>query len=674
MNITVAMRVIGGFSVISVLLLILGYVSISGLNKVGNASEEVSQLALPTVSGSSTLKAAFLNMGRLSFEGFVTSNRDDVVKKQESFAQSKENFDAALTKLREVVKNDEGLRSSVNSLDKLYEEYVTTNTKMFNAHLNAIDDHSKLEDIISNLEEYADDASTLLLDFTDLDEIEDSNALSKAAEIANTVEANMLSVITASSDYAKTEMIQRAELRSKDVTVVLDQIQQRFAEMEAAANGEDDSGTIEEVSDLLQQLTQSITSNDGLLAIKMNELSNIQASEQALKNADVKITEAISELDALNTMADDKASNIKQSVSMQISSSTTTTIVVVIISFALAGGIGYLSVMAITKPLARVNELLKIASSGDLTHRLDDSSKDEFGELSRNCNQLIDNLKDLINVINQRADQLASASGQTSTITLETTKSIEDQKSQISQIAAATTEMHTTSELVTKNADDTLVEIKAADSEAEKVKAISSDNKTTIQALANDVEQAADVINKLHQDSASIGGILDVIRGVADQTNLLALNAAIEAARAGEQGRGFAVVADEVRTLASRTQESTQEINAMIEVLQAGAEKAVTAMNQGKEQTTACVEQTEKAGEALNQITDAVHRAYEVSTRIEEAAKEQHSVSAQISERLESIVGIAEHTSVGAKQTADSSAEVAKLAEELQESISQFRV
>ncbi|GLR72696.1 HAMP domain-containing methyl-accepting chemotaxis protein [Agaribacter marinus] len=674
MNITVAMRVIGGFSVISVLLLILGYVSISGLNKVGNASEEVSQLALPTVSGSSTLKAAFLNMGRLSFEGFVTSNRDDVVKKQESFAQSKENFDAALTKLREVVKNDEGLRSSVNSLDKLYEEYVTTNTKMFNAHLNAIDDHSKLEDIISNLEEYADDASTLLLDFTDLDEIEDSNALSKAAEIANTVEANMLSVITASSDYAKTEMIQRAELRSKDVTVVLDQIQQRFAEMEAAANGEDDSGTIEEVSDLLQQLTQSITSNDGLLAIKMNELSNIQASEQALENADVKITEAISELDALNTMADDKASNIKQSVSMQISSSTTTTIVVVIISFALAGGIGYLSVMAITKPLARVNELLKIASSGDLTHRLDDSSKDEFGELSRNCNQLIDNLKDLINVINQRADQLASASGQTSTITLETTKSIEDQKSQISQIAAATTEMHTTSELVTKNADDTLVEIKAADSEAEKVKAISSDNKTTIQALANDVEQAADVINKLHQDSASIGGILDVIRGVADQTNLLALNAAIEAARAGEQGRGFAVVADEVRTLASRTQESTQEINAMIEVLQAGAEKAVTAMNQGKEQTTACVEQTEKAGEALNQITDAVHRAYEVSTRIEEAAKEQHSVSAQISERLESIVGIAEHTSVGAKQTADSSAEVAKLAEELQESISQFRV
>ena len=674
MKITVAMRVIGGFAVIPLLLLLLGFSSMSSLSKVGKASEEVSTLALPTVAGTSNLKVAFVNMGRLAFEGFVSKDKETVLSKRTEFNTSKERFDQTLQRLSDVVKNDEGLRASVNNLNVMYESYVETSNNMFDAHLGSIDLNSQIKDTISTLEENADDASSLLLDFTDLDEVSESEALSDAADIANTVESNMLSLLSVATDYSKTESMQRAEIRSKEVTVVLEQTQSRFEEMVQAADGQDSSGTIEEVQDLIAQISKSLSSGTGLVVTKMNELEQIDAAQNALLSADAKITEAIVELDSLNEMADEKAASIKETVAGRVSSSTVTIIGVVILSFVIAGGVGYVTVNAITRPLDRVNQLLKIAASGDLTHKLDDSSNDEFGVLAKNCNNLIGSLKELINAIHQRADQLAAASGETSTITLQTTASIEDQKSQISQIAAATTEMHTTSELVSTSAHDTLVEIKHADAEAEKVKKISAENKDTIQVLANEVQQAAEVINKLHQDSASIGGILDVIRGVADQTNLLALNAAIEAARAGEQGRGFAVVADEVRTLASRTQQSTQEINSMIEVLQAGAEKAVSVMNQGKEQTNACVAQTEKAGQALNLITDAVHRAYEVSTRIEHAAREQHTVSAQISERLENIVGIAEHTTVGAKQTAESSSEVARLAEELQSSISQFRV
>jgi methyl-accepting chemotaxis protein len=215
--------------------------------------------------------------------------------------------------------------------------------------------------------------------------------------------------------------------------------------------------------------------------------------------------------------------------------------------------------------------------------------------------------------------------------------------------------MHSTSQVVTKSAEDTLSQIKLADSEAEQIKVIYEENKRTVLVLARDVEEAAQVINKLHQASSlitDIGVILDVIRGVA-------------------------VVADEFRTLASRTRKSTQEINSMIEVLQAGAEKAVNVMNQGKEQTTICVEQTEIATIAtiaLESITDAVDKAYDVSSQVAQSAREQNVVSLEISEKLENIVNIAEETTIGANQTSESSHEVAKFAEESQGSVQQFRV
>lgn len=674
MRITVAHRVIGGFIVISLLLIALGISSIRSVSGIGKVSEELSSVALPTVASSSDLKASFLNMGRLTFEGFISTNNESVIQKQSEYATAKTNFDTIISRLTAVVSKEKELSLSAAGIQSVFDDYNASAQGMFAAHTKAIGLENALGKIVEQLEEKIDDSSSMLLDFGDLDEVADSRSLKTAASLTNDLESGLLTLLTSSTEYKNTKTLQRADLRRQEVIVILQQAKDRLSAIVAAANNEDSSGTIDSVTALVSEIEKLLTQPTGLLDTKIAQLKAVENAKSLLAESDLKITEGVEQLKVLNTLADKKAVQIKDSVAGQISSSTWTVILVIIGSLVIATGIAYLSVRAITIPLARVNKLLQIASSGDLTHRLDDSSTDEFGILASNCNRLIDNLKELINTINQRADQLAAASGQTSKITLQTTASIEDQKIQISQIAAATTQMHTTSELVSANADDTLKQIKHADLEAEKVKAISAKNKSTILVLANDVEQAAEVINKLHQDSASISGILDVIRGVADQTNLLALNAAIEAARAGEQGRGFAVVADEVRTLASRTQKSTQEINSMIEVLQAGAEKAVAVMNQGREQTIVCVQQTETAAEALNLITDAVHKAYEVSTRIEQAAREQHTVSAEISERLENIVGIAEQTTIGAQQTSESSAEVARLAEELQESIGRFKV
>ena len=674
MKITVATRVIGGFVAISALLIVISVVSLYNLNSIGSATEEVNDVALPTVAGSNALKASFLNMGRLTFESYIEEDLSDLKDKRASFDSAKDTFENEYNKLAQAVSNEPELRNTLNSVRESYDAYITNVEAMYKNHQMYLDLRNNIQDKLGDAEDNADDASTYLLDFSDLDAVQRDSNLRRAAEIGGQLETSLLSLLTVSYEYIKTETLVRSQTLGNEVDLVVEKVVTQLSEMVEAAGGRDDSGTLDDINDLVNDAINAIKANDGVVQLHVDRLERRNDAEQALNASDSNITQGVVALENLLNLADKKASHIENQVNGAITTGNTFVIVVVLISIAVAAFIGYVTVRAITRPLYRVNELLTVASSGDLTHRLDDSAQDEFGLLARNCNTLIGNLKELITAINVRAEQLAAASEQTSAVTAQTTHSIQDQKSQIGQVATATTEMHSTSQLVVQNAEDTLSQIRHADAEAENVRQISLENKNTIEILSRDVQEAADVINKLHQDSASIGGILDVIRGVADQTNLLALNAAIEAARAGEQGRGFAVVADEVRTLASRTQESTQEINAMIEVLQAGAEKAVSVMDQGKEQTAACVAQTEKATHALDIITDAVHKAHDVSSQIEQSAREQNTVSQEISEKLETIVGIAEETTAGAQQTSESSHEVARLAEELQQSIRQFKV
>ncbi len=670
MKLTVALRIIGGFGVISVLLLIIGLTSYSSLNNISDSTSQVNTISIPALENSATLKSEFVIMSKITLQAFYTDEVKKITAFETAFAVEKDAYDAAAKNLQSVVGNEPVLAASFKDVTGQYDEFIPTSNNLFSQLKKSLSLRDSINSKLSDLESNADDSASLILDFSDVRDV--SRRFPKAAEAASVLETSMNSMVSTVVDLTRTNAANTSETLSNEIKNRMTDIVAKMEIIKAEAGG-----AVDMVADLDEKITtinELLTAEDGILALKSNKLAAEASAAKLLATAEQQTTDASAALSKLLTKAREAAGEIQEESESSVTSAIVLIFGVMAFSFAAAAAIALWTRNSITTPLGKVNAILGVVASGDLTKQLDDSAQDEFGELARNCNQVIGNLRQLIQGIISRSTQLAAASEQTSAITVQSTAAIREQKSQVTQAATATTEMSSTSQGVLQSSNDALAEIKHADAEAERVKGISSNNKQTILQLSQEVEQASKVINKLHQDSASIGSILDVIRGIAEQTNLLALNAAIEAARAGEQGRGFAVVADEVRSLASKTQSSTQEIQAMIQVLQSGAHAAVEAMNKGKRQAENCVAQTEVADQALDSITHAVHMAHDMSEQISHAAKEQNQVSHEISKLLESIVNIAEETASGAEQTSDSSHEVARLAEELRLSVDQFKV
>ncbi|SDR68459.1 methyl-accepting chemotaxis protein [Halopseudomonas sabulinigri] len=310
---------------------------------------------------------------------------------------------------------------------------------------------------------------------------------------------------------------------------------------------------------------------------------------------------------------------------------------------------------------------------GDLTKRVTVHSSDELGKLSRAVNDFLEQLQTLIRQVAESTLQVASASEEMSAIATGQERLVNEQYMAIDQVSTAATEMSAAIHEVADNAHSTADAASTADKQGHQASEVVGHTMNDLRRLAADVEEAAGVIDNLEQDTDKIGGVLSVIEGIAEQTNLLALNAAIEAARAGEQGRGFAVVADEVRALAARTQDSTRDIQQMIQKLQAGAGQAVSVMQRGAELAAQSVEKATATETSLSETSASVMRINDMAAQIAAACEEQSQTTEDIARNISGIRDLSNQAAQSSQESRDASNALARLASTLQQQVGRFK-
>ncbi|MDE1231302.1 methyl-accepting chemotaxis protein [Vibrio aestuarianus] len=348
----------------------------------------------------------------------------------------------------------------------------------------------------------------------------------------------------------------------------------------------------------------------------------------------------------------------------------------ILVSIAVLTIIG-LSVL-IVRRISLASQLLgkssDLISKGDLTQRIQLTGQDEFAHIAQYVNRIVASFQHVVETNKDSTTQLALAAEESSAVAVQTKQNVIDQQTQTQLVATAIHEFTATVNEVAQSASNAASASEQADRAAEQGQSIVQETITMISNLSQEMQESVVGMQRLARETEEIGSVVDVIQGISEQTNLLALNAAIEAARAGEQGRGFAVVADEVRTLASRTQKSTEEIQQTIQRLQQGSRESTTRLESGADNARLAVDKAQLAGESLTQITAAVDQINAMNAQIATAAEQQSLVTEDINQNITIISDIANQTASGAEQSSQATLELARLAETLKAETETYRV